>query len=100
MVRKRLVFWSTDHPLTGVANVNRRAKSDVLRTFGTTVRTYRLQAGLTQEALAEQAGVDRTYVGGVERGERNAGLVNVVRLADALQVVPSRLLEQLDTYRP
>jgi DNA-binding XRE family transcriptional regulator len=77
MVRKRLVFWSTDHPLTGVANVNRRAKSDVLRTFGTTVRTYRLQAGLTQEALAEQAGVDRTYVGGVERGERNAGLVNV-----------------------
>jgi transcriptional regulator with XRE-family HTH domain len=80
--------------------MSRRAKSDVLGTFGATVRTYRLHAGLTQEALAERAGVDRTYVGGVERGERNVGLVNVVRLADALQIAPSRLLERYDTYRP
>ncbi|MFL5386505.1 MAG: helix-turn-helix domain-containing protein [Longimicrobiaceae bacterium] len=87
-------------PLAGVANVSRRAKSDVLGTFGATVRTYRLQVGLTQEALAERAGVDRTYVGGVERGERNVGLVNVLRLADALQIAPSCLFEPFDTHSP
>jgi transcriptional regulator with XRE-family HTH domain len=74
--------------------VNLRPKSEVLRVFGLTVRTYRLQAGLTQEKLAERAGVDRTYVGGVERGERNVGVVNLVRLADALAIAPSNLLER------
>jgi transcriptional regulator with XRE-family HTH domain len=83
--------------LANVANVSRRAKSDVLRTFGLTVHAYRLQAGLTQEALAERAGIDRTYVGGVERGERNVGVANVVRLADALGIAPSHLLERFTT---
>lgn len=56
----------------------------VLREFGRRVRAARKAYGWTQEDLAAEAGVDRTYVGGVERGERNLGLLNLNRLAVAL----------------
>ena len=64
-------------------------KRDDLGRFGERVRELRLQAGLSQESLAAQAGIHRTYMGGVERGERNLGLRNVFRLADALGIHPS-----------
>jgi len=80
-------------------DVTPRPKGEVLRMFGLTVRAYRLQAELTQEKLAERAGVDRTYVGGVERGERNVGLLNLVRLADALEISPAHLLERFTAAR-
>jgi transcriptional regulator with XRE-family HTH domain len=54
--------------------------------FGKRVRTLRERAGLSQERLAEKAGIHRTYIGGVERGERNLGLKNVFRIARALAV--------------
>lgn len=54
------------------------------REFGARVRERRLEVGLSQEALAHKAGIDRTYVGGVERGERNPALDNIWRIADAL----------------
>lgn len=50
---------------------------------------------MTQEDLAEVAGLDRSYVGGVERGERNVSLLNILRLANALRVNPDRLLKNL-----
>jgi transcriptional regulator with XRE-family HTH domain len=59
------------------------------------VRKLRLQKGLSQEKLAELADVHRNYVGGVERGERNIALLNIVALARALHVKPARLLEPL-----
>lgn len=59
---------------------------DFLQWFGARVRGLRLQKNLSQEELAQRAGIDRTYVGGVERGERNLSLLNVKRLADALGV--------------
>ena len=49
--------------------------------------------GLSQESLADMAQIHRTYVGGVERGERNPTLTMIVRLAEALKVPPCRLLE-------
>ncbi|UMY20018.1 helix-turn-helix transcriptional regulator [Methylobacterium organophilum] len=53
----------------------------------------RLQRGLSQEELASQAGLHRNYVGGIERGERNVSVDNIGRLARALGVTPSTLLE-------
>ena len=68
----------------------------VLHRFGERVRALREQAGLSQEALAAKAGIHRTYVGGVERGERNLSLKNIVRLAAALGVHPRALFDSIE----
>lgn len=70
------------------------AKADpVLRAFGFSVKQHREAKGLTQEALAEKADLDRTYLSDVERGTRNAGVKNVVKIAKALGISASRLME-------
>jgi transcriptional regulator with XRE-family HTH domain len=58
------------------------------------VRTMRLAKGLSQEALAEVCGYHRTYVGGIERGERNITIATLEALAGALGVEAVRLLER------
>ena len=66
-------------------------KDDALRVFGETVRKYRMELGISQEELADKAAIDRTYVGGVERGERNLSLRNILKIARALSVTPGKL---------
>ena len=61
--------------------------------FGARVRSLREARGWSQEALAAEAGLDRTYIGGVERGERNVSLINIHRIANALGVTASQLFE-------
>jgi len=61
-----------------------KVEQQVLNEFGRRVRDARDARGWTQEELAEEAGLDRTYIGGVERGERNIALLNVNKLALAL----------------
>lgn len=68
------------------------AEEQILRAFGQTVRSYRERTGLSQEALADRAGLHRTYVGSVERGERNVSLLNLHVLAAALDISPSELV--------
>lgn len=63
--------------------------------FGERIRTFRKQVGWSQEELAEACGLHRTYVGAVERGERNVSLINIVRFARALQVKLSDLVENI-----
>ena len=59
--------------------------------FGLHLREMRLQRHLSQEMLADLAGLHRTYIGAVERGERNPTLVNIARLARALELQPADL---------
>ena len=65
--------------------------------FGQRVRARRYELGLSQEALAEAAGMHRTYVGSLERGERNVALLNIIRLAEALELDPADLVRGLAT---
>ncbi len=67
------------------------APRSVKSRFGGTIRNLREQRGYSQEELAERAGLHRNYVGGVERGERNVALENIVKLAKALSVSPREL---------
>lgn len=61
--------------------------------FGDQLRRIRTSKGVSQEHLAAQSGLDRSYVGSVERGKRNISLENIFRLAEALGVPASELLE-------
>ena len=70
-------------------------QSKLLSQFGNALKTERLKAGLSQEALADLAELDRTYVGSVERGERNISLINIVKLAKALRIQLTTLLKGL-----
>ena len=72
---------------------SRSASCDARSLFGGRVRLLRKRAGLSQEGLAEAAGLHRTYVSSIERGQRNVGLDNIVRLARALGVEPRSLFE-------
>lgn len=55
-----------------------------LRKLGAAIRDARLKRGLSQEALADAAGIDRSHMGKIERGERNVSVLNVGRVSDAL----------------
>jgi len=72
----------------------------LLISFGERVRLLRHSSGLSQEALADVCGLDRTYVGGIERGERNPSLRNIARLALALGVSLAELLQGVSTNDP
>ena len=85
--------------------MQRRRKTTILGAearyqFGRRLRRLRRDRDLSQEAVAHMAGLDRTYVSGVERGERNLSLVNICRLAGALGVEPSALMEGVKGIDP
>ena len=73
-----------------------KEKNPALKRFGTNVRTLREKRQLSQEELAEIADLDRTYVGGLERGERNATLGSILRIAKALKTTVASLSEGID----
>ncbi|MCI0721087.1 MAG: helix-turn-helix domain-containing protein [Acidobacteria bacterium] len=64
---------------------------DVRRRFGQVLRKKRKKLGISQEEFAELCGLHRNYVGGVERGERNIALVNIEKIARALEINLSTL---------
>ena len=69
-------------------------EGDLQRTVGRNLRSYRLARGLSQEAFADVLGYHRTYVGGLERGERNLTLIAVERIAERLGMEALDLLRE------
>lgn len=70
--------------------------ADVCAAFGRSVRALRHRQGMSQEDLAARSGLDRSYVGGIERGERNVSLRNIKALADGLEVPLADLMRDVD----
>lgn len=70
-------------------------KKPLLVHLGNRIRTLRQRLQISQEKLAHLSGLDRTYIGSVERGERNISIVNLSRIARALRVHPSSLLKSV-----
>ena len=67
-------------------------RKDILERFGQRVRELRKQQGYSQENFAHTCELDRTYVGGIERGERNVALRNIERIADTLGISVGELM--------
>ena len=74
-------------------------RRDALKDFGDHLRALREKRDISQVRLSELAGLNRNYVGDVERGKRNPCLDNIVKLADALNVAPSELFRPFDKRR-
>lgn len=70
-------------------------KLELLNKFGEKVREERLKRGLSQEEFAGKAGVHRTYIGMIERGEKNITLINIKKVANALDLKIDQLLTNL-----
>lgn len=68
---------------------------DVVQLLGENVRYYRKLKGMTQEQLAADAGMERSYVSDLERGTRSPSVMALGRLVAALDLVPSKLLEEV-----
>ena len=67
----------------------------ITKVFGANVKAIRLKLGLSQERLAELSGLHRTYIGAVERGERNITLLNAERIASALRTELGKLVKEV-----
>lgn len=75
---------------------NKGMTSKIAVKFGNKVRAERTKQGLSQEQLASRAGVHRTYVGMIERGEKNITLENIAKIAGALNIALSDLVRSID----
>lgn len=70
--------------------------SEITKTVGQRIRNYRIQLGLSQEKLAELSGCHPTYIGQIERGEKNATIESIERISFALNISLSRLFEKIE----
>ena len=67
--------------------------SSILNIIGSNIKRYRTARGFSQEKLAEFAGLHRTYIGAVERGERNISAKNIAKITEVLGIEPYRLMK-------
>lgn len=68
--------------------------------FGRAIRELRDERGISQEELSHRSGLDRSYMGAVERGERNVSLTNILRIASGLAIEPTVLFERFEQLAP
>ena len=74
------------------------SKKEILIKFGERVRELRKEKGLSQESLANQSDIDRTYISDIEKGERNISLKIIERLSETLQISLSELFKKIEKY--
>ena len=74
-------------------------RDQVLVSLGSVIRRARNSAGFSQEKLADRANLHRTYIGGVERGERNVGFKNLIAISAALNIPVHELVRDVDVPR-
>jgi transcriptional regulator with XRE-family HTH domain len=74
------------------------ARSPQHAALGLAIRELRRASGVSQEAFAASCGLHRTYIGGIERGERNVSFANLLRIADALDLRPSELMSRYEHF--
>lgn len=77
--------------------MQKTTKPPLFMDFGDCVRQHRMERGYSQEAFADMCEIDRSYMGGIERGERNLALANIVRIIQALELEPSAFFRGLDS---
>ena len=68
------------------------AGSKELKALGAAIRALRLNSGYSQESFADEVGIDRSYLGGIERGEHNLALMNLVKISKALRLSTSQVI--------
>lgn len=73
-----------------------KPESVALSAFGNAVRQRRMHLDLSQEAFGDACGIDRSYMGGIERGEHNLALINILKIINGLGVKPSEFFKDLD----
>ncbi len=78
-----------------IAKIN-KVKSPALTVFGEAIRQRRKALGYSQEAFGDACGIDRSYMGGIERGEHNLALINILKIIYALGVQPSEFFKDMD----
>lgn len=88
----------TEQPELGRSSAPRGVSPEHVA-LGRTIRQLRRAIGISQETLADRTGLHRTYVGGIERGERNPSYTNLLKLSAALKVSPSQLLAHAEAGR-
>ena len=71
-------------------------REGVLAAIGVAVRALRTAKGYSQEGFADACGIDRSYMGGIERGQRNPSTVNLMRIIEALDMKPSEFFKHLE----
>ena len=76
--------------------ISHMANKDILMAFGDRVRELRKEAGWSQEEFADEAELDRTYIGGIERGERNLALRNIQKIAEAFGITIAELMDGIE----
>ncbi|WP_211464569.1 helix-turn-helix domain-containing protein [Collimonas silvisoli] len=77
-----------------------KERHPVLIAFGEVVRRRRKVQGFSQEAFGDACGIDRSYMGGIERGEHNLSLINIMKIIDTLGLQPSEFFSGLDGRNP
>lgn len=76
-----------------------KTREAILKEFGELVRKRREELTISQEELADKAELHRTYIGDIERGERNVSLINIKKIANALDIPISTLLSDFDKLK-